>query len=74
MDTPAQLAYCMDRLLTVRELAERLRIPVGTIRHWVLTRYVPFVKLGRRIYFDGVVVNDWIQRRAHPGRKAREVV
>ena len=74
MDTPAQPAYCMDRLLTVRELAERLRIPVGTIRHWVLTRYVPFVKLGRRVYFDREVVNAWIQRRAHPGRKAREVV
>ncbi len=56
MDTPAQPAYCMDRLLTVRELAERLRIPVGTIRHWVLTRYVPFVKLGRRIYFYAKVV------------------
>ena len=74
MTKPSEPGYCIDRLLTIQELAQRLRIPVGTIRHWVLTRYIPFVKLGRRIYFDANAVDEWIQRRAHPVRKAREVI
>ena len=74
MNRPNEAAYHMDRLLSMPELAQRLRIPTGTLRHWVLIRYIPFVKLGRRIYFDSEVVDAWIQRRAHPGRTAREAV
>lgn len=74
MTTPNEPAYCMDRLLTVQELARRLRVPVGTIRHWLLMRYIPHVKLGRRVYFDAQAVDAWIQRRAHPGRPARDAV
>ncbi len=74
MTKPNEPGFCIDRLLTMQELAQRLRVPVGTLRHWVLTRYIPFVKLGRRIYFDAKVIDEWIQRRAHPGRQARDVV
>ncbi len=74
MSRPNEAAYRMDRLLGIPELAQRLRIPVGTVRHWVLIRYIPFVKLGRRVYFDSDVVDEWIQGRAHPGRRAREAV
>ncbi len=74
MTKPNEPSSCIDRLLTMQELAQRLRVPVGTLRHWVHTRYIPFVKLGRRIYFDAKVIDEWIQRRAHPGRRARDVV
>ncbi len=74
MSKPNEPTYRMDRLLTIPDLAQRLGVPTGTIRHWVLTRYIPFVKLGRRIHFDSQVVDEWIQHRAHPGRRAREAV
>jgi excisionase family DNA binding protein len=38
----------MDRLLTVRELAERLGISVGTAYHWLGQRRLPCVRFSSR--------------------------
>jgi excisionase family DNA binding protein len=38
----------MDRLLTVRELAERLGISSGTAYHWISQRRLPCVRLSSR--------------------------
>ena len=66
--------YNCERLLTIPQLSEKMGVPAGTIRDWVHTRYVPFVKLGRRIFFDLTVINDWIAEKAHAGRLHRKMV
>jgi excisionase family DNA binding protein len=38
----------MDRLLTVRELAERLGISPGTAYHWISQGRLPAVRLSKR--------------------------
>ena len=38
----------MDRLLTVRELAERLGISVGTAYHWLSQGRLPCVRFSSR--------------------------
>jgi excisionase family DNA binding protein len=38
----------MERLLTIRELAERLRISVGTAYHWLSEGRLPCVRISSR--------------------------
>ena len=38
-----------DRLITYRQAAERLGMPVGTLYSLVSTRRIPHVRLGRRL-------------------------
>ena len=70
MSTENIAGYCLDRLVTISSLAERIRVPLGTIRDWIHMEYIPCVKLGRRIYFDVDVVNGWINGKARPRKAA----
>jgi excisionase family DNA binding protein len=38
----------MDRLLTVRELAERLGISLGTVYHWLSQGRLPAIRFSKR--------------------------
>lgn len=51
----------MERLMTIEEVAEHLRVPVLTIR-WLRQegRFAPAVKVGRRLLWEESVVNDWV--------------
>jgi excisionase family DNA binding protein len=53
-----------DRLLTVEELAERLRVPVKTVYAW---RYKhqgpPGISVGRHIRFRPEAVEAWLRQR-----------
>ena len=42
----------MERLLTVKEAAERTGLSQATWRGWILLRQVRFVKLGRAVRID----------------------
>lgn len=44
--------YKLGDLLTISELADKLRVKPRTVREWVARRTIPFTKLQRRIYFD----------------------
>jgi excisionase family DNA binding protein len=37
-------------LLAIEESAEFLHIKPSTVRAWILSRKIPFVKLGRRVF------------------------
>ena len=58
----------LDRLLTYKQLADALQVSPGTLRNWVSQQYIPHVKLGRAVRFDPRTVEQWLQKRAHPGR------
>ena len=57
----------MERLMTIEEVAEHLRVPVLTIR-WLRQdgRFAPAVKVGRRLLWEESAVKAWVaQNREH---------
>jgi len=53
-------------LLNLTEVAQRLRIPVATLRHWRATYYGPRgFKVGRRVLFTESEVNRWVVEQQH---------
>jgi len=58
--------FNLDALITVEELAARLRVSLKTIRSWIYLRKIPFTKLGRRVYFSVGIVEKMLNRNAVP--------
>jgi len=53
-------------LLTLTEVAQKLRIPVATLRHWRANYYGPRgFKVGRRVLFTESEVNRWVAEQQH---------
>lgn len=50
----------MERLMTVDEVAEYLRVPVETVR-WLRQegRFAPAVRVGRRVVWEESAIADW---------------
>jgi excisionase family DNA binding protein len=55
-----------SELLSVDESAGLLHIRVSTVRAWILTRRIPFVKLGRRVFLRRQDLNALIERSVVP--------
>ena len=56
-----------DDLLTVNEVAEKLKISPHTVRYWVQERKVPFMKIGKRLRFDPQELAQWLEtKRVNP--------
>lgn len=57
----------MEQLLTVREVAAMLAVPVSTVHHWaVRNQGPPSFKIGKHRRFDEAAVLAWLdeQRKA----------
>jgi len=52
----------MEELLTLTETAKELRISPFTVRAWVFQRRIPSVKLGRRVLFRRVDLENLVAR------------
>lgn len=54
--------HVMERLMTIDEVADYLRVPVLTIR-WLRQegRFAPAVKVGRRLLWEESAVNRWVE-------------
>jgi len=64
--------FLTDRLLTVTELSEVIRLSVGTIRHWVAGGKIPVVRFGSRVLFRPEEIEAWIAEHSDkPVGKAR---
>ena len=57
----------MERLMTIEDVAEYLRVPVLTIR-WLRQerRFAPAVKVGRRLLWEESAVNRWVEQNREP--------
>lgn len=57
----------MRELLTIEEVAERLRVKVLTIR-WLRQegRFPPAIKVGRRLVWDVADLEVWIEAQREP--------
>jgi len=52
-----------DRLMTVKDLCEYLKIGENTVRNWIRTSQIPHYKVGRLVRFDLQEIKTWMKRR-----------
>jgi excisionase family DNA binding protein len=61
----------MKRLLTYKEAAYFLSVPLGTLYSWVSLQRVPHIRISQRcVRFDQAALEEWLAERALPGRTA----
>lgn len=53
----------MNQMLTVPEVAEKLRLSKSTVYHLVCARRIPFFKIGQKILFDEADLTQWVAAR-----------
>lgn len=51
------------RFIGTKELSEYLDVSINTVRHWVFSRQIPHVKMGRLVKFDLREIEGWIKKR-----------
>lgn len=56
----------LDSLLTVPQAAERLQVSVRTIRAWIFTRRIEYVKLGSAVRIRESVLQEMLERGRMP--------
>lgn len=60
-----------DSMLTYRQVAVALGVPVGTVYAWVHNGAIPHVRLGPRLVrFSRASVQRWLDARAVPAKEA----
>ena len=52
-----------DNLINVENVAEVLGVAPKTIRKWVSIRFIPFVRVGRRVLFRPKSIELWLNRK-----------
>ena len=55
-----------DNLISVEELAVVFRLAPQTIRNWVALGKIPYVKLGRRHFFQQGSLKRWLNKKEKP--------
>ena len=64
----------MTQLLTLEEVAARLRVAPGTLRNWVSAKRIPVVKLGTRCLFDPRELERWIEANTQRERDLSSIL
>ena len=57
------MAQPKEQLWTIEDVAEFCRVKPSVIKHWVYTRSIPFIKIGKQILFDKEDLEEWIERQ-----------
>ena len=58
------MKFKLDNLLTMKELAAKLKVKERTVRGWRERGKIPFTRIGRGLRFDAGVVERILQRNA----------
>ena len=53
-------------LISVEELAVIFRLAPQTIRNWIALRKIPYVKIGRRHFFQEESLKRWLTKKEKP--------
>ena len=56
-------ASLFDNLINVETTAEVLGVAPKTVRKWICVRYIPYVKIGRRVMFRPKSLELWLNRK-----------
>ena len=61
----------VKELLTIEEVADRLRVSVPTVR-WLRQegRFAPAIRVGRRLVWDALDVDAWLDTQREPPKVA----
>lgn len=63
------LSAATRELLTKEETAERLRVSVNTLNHWIQTGEAPpSARIGKRRYWMAAQVDEWVARKFDDAR------
>jgi predicted DNA-binding transcriptional regulator AlpA len=54
----------MGRILNIREVSEKTRIAVSTLRKYTMLEQLPFKKVGTRVVFDEAQIDAWLDARS----------
>lgn len=52
----------LDELMTIEEVAAKLKVKVRTVRDWRAKRKLPFTRIGRRLYVPVGAVEELLKR------------
>jgi excisionase family DNA binding protein len=63
----------MEKLLTVDEIADYLRVQPSTIYQWTHQEYIPHIKLGGFVRFRVSQIDKWLESKTDNGRSKRKV-
>jgi excisionase family DNA binding protein len=63
----------MERLLTVEEVSNTLKVGKSTIYRWVHFNYIPYLRIGGAVRFGKQAVRRWLRKREKPGRSCLEI-
>ena len=53
----------MDAYLTVKEVAELVRLSVQTIRRYTMNKEIPFHKINRMVRYKKIEIEQWVEKR-----------
>lgn len=53
----------MPQLLTIKQLSEKLSVPVSTLYQWVNEQKIPVVRLPNGLRFDEKKIQTWVDER-----------
>jgi len=59
----------MDKILTIDELSEKLKIPKKTLYKWTKEKRIPCVKLGKHLRFIESDINQWLKESYYNGKR-----
>ena len=51
----------IDEVMDYRGLAEYMKLAEGTLRHWVMSREIPYFKIGRSVRFSKKQIDLWLE-------------
>lgn len=49
------------RIFTVKELSDAINIKKSTLYLWVSQQKIPHIKLGKKVLFDSIEIEQWMQ-------------
>lgn len=65
----------MPKILTVKEAAEQVRLRPSTIYHYVITKQIPFYKLGNKVFIEQKQLIAWFEgKRCKTDAELSEIV
>lgn len=63
----------MEKLLTVKDISELLKVSQALVYKWVHYGFIPYVKIGSCVRFRQKKVEKWIQKREKKGRSTYRI-